>query len=83
MNCLQPVDQKTLDQAPDPDLLGITNVSKDLPSDHEDIPVSSVSEPHTPLDGGGTTKSVILFLLFLFVILSCQLYALTYIYNLN
>ncbi|KAG5531230.1 hypothetical protein RHGRI_026001 [Rhododendron griersonianum] len=52
-----PVDQKTLDQAPDPDLLGITNVSKDLPSDHGDIPVSSVSEPHTPLDGGGTTKS--------------------------
>lgn len=71
MNCLQPVDQNTLDRPPDPDSLGITNVSKDLLPDHEDTTASFVSELHTPLDGEGKTKSVILFLPFLFVVLYC------------
>ncbi|KAG5531232.1 hypothetical protein RHGRI_026002 [Rhododendron griersonianum] len=61
-----PLDQKTLDPPQDHDSHTVSNVSIGPVSDHEDIIGTSLSEMHTPLDGGGTTESVILFLLFSF-----------------
>ncbi|KAI8537935.1 hypothetical protein RHMOL_Rhmol09G0062800 [Rhododendron molle] len=55
-----PLDQKTLDPPQDHDSLTVSNVSNGLESDHEDIIGTSLSEMHTPLDGGGTTENNIL-----------------------
>ncbi|XP_058182223.1 mitogen-activated protein kinase 15-like isoform X12 [Rhododendron vialii] len=52
-----PLDQKTLDPPQDHDSLTVSNVSNGLVSDHEDIIGTSLSEMHTPLDGGGTVES--------------------------
>ncbi|KAG5531237.1 hypothetical protein RHGRI_026002 [Rhododendron griersonianum] len=52
-----PLDQKTLDPPQDHDSHTVSNVSIGPVSDHEDIIGTSLSEMHTPLDGGGTTES--------------------------
>ncbi|KAF7132271.1 hypothetical protein RHSIM_Rhsim09G0052300 [Rhododendron simsii] len=52
-----PLDQKTLDPPQDHDSLTFSNVSNGPVSDREDIIRMSLSEMHTPLDGGGTTES--------------------------